>query len=65
MHKITLSHAETLSRKGVTPIPRYLVERTFPDGIAIPMADEGAQTCQFIVLNNATDGVSWVRIFCF
>jgi hypothetical protein len=24
---------------------RYLVERTFPDGLAIPMTDEGAQVC--------------------
>ena len=24
---------------------RYLVERTFPDGLAIPMTSEGAQVC--------------------
>jgi hypothetical protein len=25
-------------------MPRYLVERTFPDGLAIPVTAEGAQT---------------------
>jgi hypothetical protein len=32
--------------------PRYLVERTFPDGLAIPMNDEGAQVCLTVVGNN-------------
>jgi len=26
-------------------MPRYLVERTFPDGLNIPINDEGAATC--------------------
>ena len=42
---------------------RYLVERTFPDGLAIPMNDAGAQTCQLVIGNNAEDGVTWVHSY--
>ena len=42
---------------------RYLVERTFPDGLAIPMTDEGAQVCLTVVGNNAVDGVTWVHSY--
>jgi Protein of unknown function (DUF4242) len=42
---------------------RYLVERTFPDGLAIPITDAGAQTCQLVVGNNAEDGVTWVHSY--
>jgi hypothetical protein len=41
-------------------MPRFLVERTFPDGLAIPMTDEGAQVCLTVVGNNSVDGVTWV-----
>ncbi len=41
-------------------MPRYLVERTFPDGLAIPMTDQGAQVCLTVVGNNIQDDVTWV-----
>ena len=44
-------------------MPRYLVERTFPDGLAIPMTEEGAQVCLTVVGNNAIDGVTWVHSY--
>ena len=44
-------------------MPRYLVERSFPDGLAIPMTDEGASTCLTVVGNNALDGVTWVHSY--
>ncbi len=44
-------------------MPRFLVERTFPDGLAIPVTDEGAQTCLEVVGNNAVDGVTWVHSY--
>ena len=44
-------------------MPRYLVERTFPDGLAIPMNDEGAQVCLTVVGNNAVEGVTWVHSY--
>jgi len=44
-------------------MPRYLVERTFPDGLAIPMDDTGAKTCLTVVDNNAQDGVTWIHSY--
>lgn len=44
-------------------MPRFLVERTFPDGLAIPVTEEGAQTCLEVVGNNALDGVTWVHSY--
>jgi hypothetical protein len=44
-------------------MPRYLVERTFPDGLTIPTTDDGAKTCAAVVDNNATDLVTWVHSY--
>lgn len=44
-------------------MPRYIVERTFPDGLAIPVNDQGANTCLMVVCNNAKDGVTWVHSY--
>lgn len=44
-------------------MPRYLVERTFPDGLEIPMTEEGAATCLAVVGNNAEEGVTWVHSY--
>lgn len=44
-------------------MPRYLVERTFPEGLEIPMTEEGAATCLNVVHNNAEDGVTWVHSY--
>lgn len=44
-------------------MPRYLVERTFPEGLAIPATDEGVQTCLIIADNNAVEGVTWVHSY--
>jgi hypothetical protein len=44
-------------------MPRYLVERSFPEGLAIPIDDGGAKTCQLVVDGNATEGVTWVHSY--
>ena len=44
-------------------MPRYMIERTFPDGLEIPMNDEGAGVCMNVVGNNATLGVTWVQSY--
>ncbi|HEV2405652.1 MAG TPA: DUF4242 domain-containing protein [Ktedonobacterales bacterium] len=44
-------------------MPRYLVERTFPEGLRIPISDEGASACLNVVNNNAEDGVTWVHSY--
>lgn len=45
-------------------MPRYLVERTFPeDGLVIPMDETGAQICHSVVSNNAEYQVTWVHSY--
>lgn len=44
-------------------MPRYLVERTFPDGLAIPVDPQGANACLAVVGNNTTKGVTWVHSY--
>jgi hypothetical protein len=44
-------------------MPRYLVERTFPDGLAVPSTDEGAKVCLGVVETNAGEGVTWVHSY--
>jgi hypothetical protein len=44
-------------------MPRYLVERSFPQGLAIPIDDQGAKTCQLVVEGNATQGVTWLHSY--
>jgi hypothetical protein len=40
-----------------------MVERTFPDGLRIPLTDEGAQACGGVVQTNAKSGVTWVHSY--
>jgi hypothetical protein len=42
---------------------RYLVERTFPDGLEIPVNDEGTGICMNVVGGNAKYGVTWVHSY--
>lgn len=44
-------------------MPRYIVERTFVDGLAIPTTDDGAKTCLQVVQNNAEEQVTWVTSY--
>lgn len=44
-------------------MPRYIIERTFPDGLKIPMNEAGAKVCAAVVQNNAPDGVTWLHSY--
>jgi hypothetical protein len=44
-------------------MPRYLVERSFPEGLAIPVDEQGATACLAVVDGNATEGVTWVQSY--
>ena len=44
-------------------MPRYLVERSFPDPLAIPTNETGAQVCQRVVGTNAQEGVTWIHSY--
>lgn len=41
-------------------MPRYLVERTYPDRFDIPLTVAGEQQCQAIIANNALEQVTWL-----
>ena len=42
---------------------RFVVERYCPDGLLVPMSDEGARTVLGIVDHNAEHGVTWVTSY--
>ena len=44
-------------------MPRYLVERSFPDGLDIPINDNGMKTVASVVATNADLGVTWVHSY--
>ena len=44
-------------------MPRYLIERSFPQGLSIPQNDEGAKVCGTVVSTNAEDGVTWLHSY--
>jgi hypothetical protein len=44
-------------------MPRYVIERTFLDGLEIPMTDKGAATCQAVVDRNEDLSVTWVHSY--
>ncbi|HJW61058.1 MAG TPA: DUF4242 domain-containing protein, partial [Actinomycetota bacterium] len=44
-------------------MPRYVVERTFADGLRIPADEQGAKACMAVVEVNASEGVTWVHSY--
>ena len=44
-------------------MPRYLIEREFPDGLSIPQNAAGATACREVIDNNAADGVTWLHSY--
>lgn len=44
-------------------MPRYLVERTFPDGLKLPTNAQGAEAAGGVVANNSRDGVTWIHSY--
>ena len=47
--------------KGKIVIKRYLVERSFPKGLEIPVNMEGSKICLNVVSTNAEDNVTWIH----
>lgn len=44
-------------------MPRYLVERSFPQRLDIPMNADGRKTIDGVIANNADHGVTWVHSY--
>jgi len=44
-------------------MPRYVVQRTFSEGLHIPVGSDGAELCRGVVEHNAHDDVTWINSF--
>ena len=42
---------------------RYVVQRTFPEGLHVSVVDGGAELCRGITERNAEEGVTWISSF--
>ena len=61
MYSSSIIAQEETNKKVV--MHRYLVERTFPKGLEIPVNMEGSQICLNVVSTNAEDNVTWVHSY--
>ena len=44
-------------------MPRYVVQRTFPGGLEIPINNGGVAICDGVAERNAEDGVTWLHSY--
>lgn len=44
-------------------MPRYMVQRTFPERLRIPISDDGVELCRSVVEGNAEEGVTWAHSY--
>lgn len=44
-------------------MPRYLVERTFPDGLGLPTTEVGARAATSVIGKNIKEGVTWIHSY--
>jgi hypothetical protein len=44
-------------------VPRYMVQRTFPERLQIAISDDGVELCHSMVERNAEEGVTWVHSY--
>jgi hypothetical protein len=62
---VALSFAACQAAKSERRIdmPRYVVQRTFPEGLPVPVEGGGSELCRRIVERNAEEGVTWLSSF--
>jgi len=44
-------------------MPRFIVERTFPQGLVIPANDDGSRVCELVVNTNGVERVTWLHSY--
>jgi hypothetical protein len=44
-------------------MPRYVVQRTFSEGLHVPAGHGGVELCRGVVEHNAQDEVTWINSF--
>jgi hypothetical protein len=58
-----MSLPEFAAKPETTAMPRYLVERDFPDSLNIPQDEAGATLVRKVIDTNAADGVTWLHSY--
>lgn len=44
-------------------MPRYVIERNFPDGLGLGPNEKGRQAATTVIANNAQHGVTWLQSY--
>lgn len=44
-------------------MPRYMIERTFPDGLGLSPSQQGRQVADKVIGHNADQGVMWIHSY--
>ncbi len=60
---IDINAQEKAEEPNKIVINRYLVERTFPEGLIIPVNEKGSEICLTVVSKNAEDNVTWIHSY--
>ena len=55
--------SQDMASKNKVVLKRFLVERSFPNGLNIPVNEEGSKICLTVVSNNAEDNVTWIHSY--
>jgi hypothetical protein len=56
-------HSAPQAPDGELTMTRYLVERTFPDGLGLPSDASGAEACKAVVAVNGQEQVTWLHSY--
>jgi Protein of unknown function (DUF4242) len=59
---VASSNASECHKQGAQ-MPRYMVQRTFAQGLEVPIADGGAEVCRAVIERHAEEGVTWVHSY--
>ena len=57
------SCSQVRGHPGGPKTPWYIVERTFPEGLHIPVGADGAELCRRLTQRNAEQDVTWVHSY--
>ena len=44
-------------------MPRYMIERTFTEGLVVPVNAEGAGACLAVVQKNSEEAATWIHSY--
>jgi hypothetical protein len=44
-------------------MPRYVVQRSFSEGLEIPVNEAGAEVCEAVIERNTEQSVTWVQSY--